>query len=554
MGLLDGDYSSQTYGLLGMLQGLAPYMQATRTPTSPFAGLAGAGAGLMQGEQGYLQNRYQRAMLGPALFKAGIYDNILKGGDGSGSAMPSPGVPGPSPTQSGLGFGGAPMPGTGDPASAAAPQNAPPAMPGGQGGVPPMAPQGGQGGGYPSAGPTGPNSFYGHALPPGMGIKDLMAWEAAVPGSAKEILTANTPKPYLGGERPGVPLQRYNPQTGRYEMESYVPTPIQGANLVPVGGGQYGFSRAPGASANLAENDAIAQGAIGARERGVKRFENTLEFGGLGVGGGGGGQGAGGPGPLRTSGGPLSAPALPSGKPIVTEQGTTIPPATEQAPINRAGAYLKDALPEWSKTETAWSAALPNLSAADVQMNAIADALKKTQSGSFATDKADIAAKLKAVGIELPASVWGDPAQVQIALKNNAVGTLNTLKGTTSRFTQMEFDRISKALANPDLQPEAALSILSESLGQIHSGMAQANDWAAAKQAGWQNPIDFQRAWTKANPTQKFVDQAKAQIGPLKGMPGGPSNAPTQPVRVGTTAIDRSGARVKWDGMKWNPM
>lgn len=226
---------------------------------------------------------------------------------------------------------------------------------------------------------------------------------------------------------------------------------------------------------------------------------------------------------------PVVAPQQQSG-PVVTDKpmpgplGSMVPPPSEQAPIEKGADYLKKALPLWAETESDWSKNLQPAQAAEVRFKAIGDALKSVEAGTFTTQKAQINAAFKSLG--LPQITDTDPAAVQIILKNNTQATLDLLKASTSRFTQMEFDRVGKALADPNMQPAALQKIIAESLGQTRYGTAIAQSWADAKRMvdpatgeRWRNPIDYERAFTKANPMQGFVDRAAEEIGTLKGMP-----------------------------------
>ena len=48
------------------------------------------------------------------------------------------------------------------------------------------------------------------------------------------------------------------------------------------------------------------------------------------------------------------------------------------------------------------------------------------------------------------------------------------------------------------------------------------DDWQDAKAAGWRNAEDYQTSYLQKNPINGFVDYAKKEIGPLKGMGDAP--------------------------------
>lgn len=200
---------------------------------------------------------------------------------------------------------------------------------------------------------------------------------------------------------------------------------------------------------------------------------------------------------------------------------SNIPPVSEAAKIPQGEIYLKDRIPQWTKHEDEWADALPSNVTGEQRALAIAEALKSTQSGQWATVKAAVAAKLKAVGIDIGKNSWfGDPGAVQTAIKDNFQATLAQIRAFTSRPAAVEVQLASKNFANPDLQPEANLKIIGQVVGSMRWERALMNDWAVAKGQGWQDPQDFQRAWIQKNPLQKYIDSSIKEIGPLKGMAG----------------------------------
>lgn len=199
---------------------------------------------------------------------------------------------------------------------------------------------------------------------------------------------------------------------------------------------------------------------------------------------------------------------------------STIPPIGDAAPIQQGAIYLKARIPEWAKQEDEWADAMPSNTIAEQRALAIAEALKATQSGHWAEEKADIAAKLKAIGLGGLASdkIFGDPAAVQTALKDNFAATLEQIRAFTSRPAAVEVTLASKNFANPNLQPEANLKIIAQTVGTMRWDRAMMSDWAEAKKSGWQDPQDYQRAWIAKNPIQPYIEKVTKEIGPLKGM------------------------------------
>ncbi|HJZ20983.1 MAG TPA: hypothetical protein VJ226_08500 [Bradyrhizobium sp.] len=218
---------------------------------------------------------------------------------------------------------------------------------------------------------------------------------------------------------------------------------------------------------------------------------------------------------------------------IPTTHGTLIPPlqdgdkgpALQQLP--KTPAEAETAVAGWRKTQEGWTGSLQAGYQAEQRLNTIADVFKTMQTGYGAEQKAQVAALLKSIGVSLPENILGDPAKVQTAIHENYVETLQQLKATTPRFTQMEFRALSENKEHPDLQPEANLRMLSEDIAQLRQARDLPQDFVAAQQHGWRDPQQFEQAWLRANPLKGYVDKVKKEIGPLKGMEG--NEATTRP-------------------------
>ncbi len=210
-------------------------------------------------------------------------------------------------------------------------------------------------------------------------------------------------------------------------------------------------------------------------------------------------------------------------EPMPTDHGTTLPPLASQQPVPTTPAELEQKLPVWTKTTTDWNASLAPGYAAEQRLNSIASAFKQIQSGSYQTNKANFFATLNAAGIPISADKMNDVNAVQTALHENYIKTIQQLKASNSRWTQMEFKAISENSEHPNLQPGANLQMLGEDLAQLRQSRDMVTDWNGAQRNGWRDPQSFESEWLKQNPFQGYVDSAKQQIGPLKGM--SPSSA-----------------------------
>lgn len=213
---------------------------------------------------------------------------------------------------------------------------------------------------------------------------------------------------------------------------------------------------------------------------------------------------------------------------LTTTHGTLVPPLTEQAPLPKSPAEAEAKVGAWQKTQEGWQAGLQPGYQAEQRLQTIANVFKTMQTGWGAEQKAQASAMLKSIGINLPESVLGDPAKTQLAIHENYVETLQQLKASTPRFTQMEFKALSQNKEHPDLQPEANLQMLSEDIGQLRQARDLPRDFVTAQQHGWRDPQSFEQAWLRQNPLKGYVDSVRKEIGPLKGMPGNEAGAKSE--------------------------
>lgn len=228
-------------------------------------------------------------------------------------------------------------------------------------------------------------------------------------------------------------------------------------------------------------------------------------------------------GSFRQPQGSTSGPGI--SEPIQTDHGTQIPPLNAQATVPSDPGVIKEKLPAWQKTITDWTTSLAPSQLAQQRLTTIANAFKSIQTGTFTTQKAQLAAALKSVGLDA-SGILGDPAQAQLALHENYAETMSQLKAATSRFTQQEFRITSENKEHPNIQPAANLQMLAEDMGSLKQAQDVANDWNVASKNGWKDPQSFETEYLKANKLSDYVAREKQAIGPLKGM----TNTATNPV------------------------
>ena len=326
--------------------------------------------------------------------------------------------------------------------------------------------------------------------------------------------------PTIGGQRPGVPIRSYNPQTGNYDITGQNPRVGEGMTF----GGNGQVSVAPGYLPAMAATEATRA-----------NVANQLKYGNLYGAGAANAGAAATASHLARRGSAVRGGAVEldrtASAPGGDSHGTLLPPLSQQGPLGPP-AQIDAAIPAWQKKVTDWTDALAPAQQAEQRLWTIAHTFTLLQSGAFQTNRADIAAGLKA--LDLPPMVT-DPGQVETALHENYLQTLTRLKATTSRFTQQEFRVVSENSEHPNLQPEANLQMLSEDIASLRRAQYLPQDWGMAQQLGWHNPQAFEAAWTAANPMSQTVRTVKDLIGPLKGMPG--YQPPTQGMNATQPAV-----------------
>lgn len=228
--------------------------------------------------------------------------------------------------------------------------------------------------------------------------------------------------------------------------------------------------------------------------------------------------------------GPTQGAASPADGAFKMRDGSVIPPPPKVT--NRVGglqaepsAAQKATQAIYSETIKGWNDAILPAAQAEQRFLAMAEALKSFQSGAWATAKVAIGRQLVASGLMTRAGVEeltaADPAKAQIIIKNNFGAALSVLGSSKlGRITQNEIFALQENLSNPKLEPEANLEISAQGVGIARFQQALANGWNTALNMGYNDPLTYQQEFMAANPLQKYIDQAKKEIGPLKGMPG----------------------------------
>lgn len=529
--------------LSSLAQAAGQQAGTTRTPTSNGAMLGNIGGavgpGMLAGNQAAQQN-LQEQMGQYGLYSAGLRNNLIQGllggnaqAPGQQTAQAAP-PQAPPPPQAAAGTP-APAPPMGQPPASAQP----PAMgaPGPQAQAP-AAPMGllsgnASTGGMPGGASLG-QALISDVLFPGSG-KDVYAKQFPGPTDAERALSAagidpKSPqgrnllnlaalkdtgiKSVLGGERAGVPIQQFNPATGRYEMDpNSLNTMTQGAmTQVPAKEAEAAFSA--GLRVNT-ENEIEKR----------KAFYTTGQM------------------PPDYAQPNKTAPtvAAPNGD-VATPNGTVVP-----APPKINAFMGTDALNKQNtntqEAEKNFGAMRQGLPGTESRMVGLAKALQIVEGKGLNEGRAEIANTLRGAGLAgLADTVMSakDTAAVQTAIGLQTLDVLGQLKqinsGTGGRILNSEFVNLLEKQYGPNMSPQANFDLLKQALGGVMQTRNMIDDYyKVAKPAGWRDANGFISSWysDSHNSMDEMENRAAQAMGPLRGM----ANAVPPDLPMGTTQI-----------------
>lgn len=148
------------------------------------------------------------------------------------------------------------------------------------------------------------------------------------------------------------------------------------------------------------------------------------------------------------------------------------------------------------------------------RLQTLGQIMQTYQPGAFSAEKADLVSGLRAAGFNVPDSVTANPAAFQEFIKNATANVFNDVKGMGGRVLVSEIAGLTKANANPELQPAAAAAIIGQGLGVINYEDQHFKDYVGWKQ---NNPnatttMPFEMQWSQQHPVQQYVDAATKNI------------------------------------------
>lgn len=203
--------------------------------------------------------------------------------------------------------------------------------------------------------------------------------------------------------------------------------------------------------------------------------------------------------------------------PRTSPPGAGSPPGTAAASVVNVAPYLAsqpafiaDAQKDKAKGEAEMD---QQFQARQVSLQRIGDLqamMTKYQTGDLAGAKADAVALGRALGVPVKDSDTANPAFYQRFIKDATANVFNDVKGMGGRVLVSEIEGLTKANANPEMQPDANAAILNQAKGVIGYEDQHYKDymgWRDQNPNAW-NASQFEIGWQKDHNVQQYVDQA----------------------------------------------
>lgn len=186
------------------------------------------------------------------------------------------------------------------------------------------------------------------------------------------------------------------------------------------------------------------------------------------------------------------------------------------------------------------------------RMDALIDSLRILETGKFAERKAEAVAALRAIGFDVPDTATANPAEFQKFVKNSTANVFDQVKAMGGKILVSEITGLTKANANPELQPSANAALLGQAKGLLDyedQHFQDYSDWRKQNPDAYsvQDVGDFERGWVKGNPLGKYVKEAEMGIG-ARGAP----LLPIDKRQPGYTYTNDQGITGRWNGKSWD--
>jgi len=154
------------------------------------------------------------------------------------------------------------------------------------------------------------------------------------------------------------------------------------------------------------------------------------------------------------------------------------------------------------------------------RLGELRDIVQSYQTGHWAEQKAQFIARARALGLPVPNFDTANPAAFEQFIKNQTANIFDQVKAIGGRVLVSEIQGLSKANANPEMQPEANRAIIGQAIGLLNYEDKYFNDfttWHRANQYATQDDrTAFDSQWVKDNPLRPFTQAAQRET-PVKG-------------------------------------
>ena len=145
------------------------------------------------------------------------------------------------------------------------------------------------------------------------------------------------------------------------------------------------------------------------------------------------------------------------------------------------------------------------------RLQEIQEILRNYQPGQFADQKADFVAKLRGVGIPIPDTATANPAEFQKFMKEATKNVFDDVKGMGGRVLVSEIQGLTKANANPEMQPEAVRAVVGQGIGLLDyedQRYKDLTDWYRQHPQAFDTSA-FETQWTQNHPVRQFTKAAQ---------------------------------------------
>jgi len=229
--------------------------------------------------------------------------------------------------------------------------------------------------------------------------------------------------------------------------------------------------------------------------------------------------------------------------------GAGTPPG---AIISKQPASVEAQIDEVRKDENAMVDQYRQRQIAKERMDALIDSLRVLETGKFAERKAEAVAALRSLGFEVPSTATANPEEFQKFIKNSTANIFDQVKAMGGKILVSEITGLTKANANPELQPGANAALIGQAKGLLDYEDQHYKDYRAWRRA---NPDkyspsdlgDFETEWVEKNPLGRYAREAEMRVG-ARGAP----LLPAEKREKGYTYTNDQGVTGRWNGTSWD--